>query len=110
VEYVGRRGAAFRAAHALRHELPAWSAAFWLDLQSRPREARAVRKLIERQRGINQDFAYFTHATLDFASSWKTEPPLDPTRYLDLVCEGVSRHLMRRAERPRRTAAAAEPI
>jgi hypothetical protein len=105
VEYLGRRGPATRAAQALRHELPARSAAMWLELKSRPQQARAIRKLAERQRILNDDFAYFTHATLDFASSCKTEPPLDPARYIDLVCEGVSRHLMRRAERLRRAAA-----
>ena len=104
VEYVGRRGPALRAAHTLRHELPARGAAFWLELQSRPQEARAMRKLLERQRGINDDFAYFTHATLDFASSIQNGPALEPASYVDTVCEGVSRHVMRRTSRPRRTA------
>jgi hypothetical protein len=104
-EYVGRRGPALRAAEALRHELPARGAALWFELQSRSHEARALRKLVERRRILNDDFAYFTHATLDFASSCKTDPPLEPARYLDTVCEGVSRHLMRRATRPRRAAA-----
>jgi hypothetical protein len=105
VEYVGRRGPALRAAHALRHELPARGAALWLELQSRPNEARAIRKLVERQRAINDDFAYFTHATLDFAVT--QQGAVDPKRYLDLVCEGVSRHLLRRTGRPRRAAATA---
>jgi thioester reductase-like protein len=104
VEYVGRRGPALRAAHALRHELPARAAARWLELRSRPQQARAMRKLLERQRGINDDFAYFTHATLDFASSVHNGPALEPEQYVTTVCEGVSRHLMRR-DRPRRAAA-----
>jgi thioester reductase-like protein len=101
LEYVGRRGPAFRAAHALHHELPARSSALWLELQSRGDHARAVRRLAERQRAINDDFAYFTHATLDFACATPTLPAVDPVSYLDTVCEGVSRHLLRR-ERPRR--------
>jgi hypothetical protein len=63
-----------------------------------------MRKLVERRRVLNDDFAYFTHATLDFASA--ALPALEPARYLDTVCAGVSRHLMRR-ERPRRVAAQA---
>jgi alcohol-forming fatty acyl-CoA reductase len=106
VEYVGRRGPAFRTVHALRHELPARAAARWLELRSRPQEARAMRKLLERQRGINDDFAYFTHTTLDFASSSKCDPPLEPAQYIATVCEGVSRHLMRRRS-PRRAPAQA---
>jgi hypothetical protein len=106
VEYVGRRGPALRAAHALRHELPARGAALWLELSSRPNEARALRKLAERPRAINDDFAYFTHATLDFATAARSA--LEPKHYLDLVCEGVSRHLLRRRSgRPRRAAATA---
>jgi hypothetical protein len=100
VEYVGRRGPALRTAHALRQDLPARSAALWLEWNKRPQQARALRKLAERQRILNDDFAYFTHATLDFASSTKNDPPLVPERYLDLVCEGVSRNLMMRGARP----------
>jgi thioester reductase-like protein len=100
VEYVGRRGPALRAAHALRHELPARSAALWLEWIRRPQQARAVRKLAERRRILNDDFAYFTHATLDFASSAKNDPPIDPEHYLDTV----SRHLMSRSARPRAAA------
>ncbi len=104
VEYVGRRGPALRAAYALRHELPARGAALWLDLIKEPQQARAIRKLALRQRVLNDDFAYFTHATLDFMSAVPSEP-LQPEHYLDTVCAGVSRHLMTREGRPRRTAA-----
>jgi len=107
VEYVGRRGPAIRAAQALRHELPARGAALWLEWNSRPQQARAVRKLAERRRILNDDFAYFTHATLDFASSAKNDPPIDPERYLETVCAGVSRHLMMRSVRLRGAAARA---
>jgi alcohol-forming fatty acyl-CoA reductase len=105
LDYVGRRGAAFRVAHALHHELRARSSALWLELQNRADHARAVRRLVERQRAINDDFAYFTHATLDFASATPTRPAVDPVRYLDTVCEGVSRYLLRR-QRPHRMPAA----
>ena len=109
VEYIGRRGPAVLAAHALRHTLPARSAALWSELRNRPNDARAIRKLLERQRAINDDFAYFTHATLDFASSSKHDPELEPAGYLATVCEGVSRHLLRR-ERPRRAQASAPGV
>ena len=107
VEYVGRRGPTLRAAHALRHELPARGAALWLEWNRRPQQARALRKLAERRRILNDDFAYFTHATLDFASSTKNDPPLEPERYIDTVCAGVSRNLMMRTGRARGAAAQA---
>jgi thioester reductase-like protein len=96
VDYVGPAGAAFRVAHALRHELPARAARSWLALRRKPSGVRAARKLLERQRAINDEFAYFTHATFDFEHSMPAEPASDPAAYLDLVCAGVARHLLRR--------------
>jgi hypothetical protein len=106
VDYVGPPGPAFRLAHALRHELPARAAASWLTLRRQPRRVRAARSLLERQRSINADFAYFTHATFDFESAVRGGPALDPASYLDLVCEGVARHLLRGE---RRRASARDP-
>lgn len=99
VDYVGSRGPVFHLAHALRHELPARAAALWLSLRRQPQRARAVQKLLLRQRAIHRDFAYFTHATFDFEKSAPTEPAVDPTSYLDLVCEGVDRNLLQRERR-----------
>jgi fatty acyl-CoA reductase len=110
LSFVGRRGPAFHAAHALRHELPGLGASLWLALRRRPDASQSVRRLLERQRAANRDFAYFTHASFDFETSLPLEPRLDPERYIDLVCEGVSRHLLRRGRRlPRASAAAAPP-
>jgi thioester reductase-like protein len=94
--YVGKRGWRFHLAHALHHELPGASAALWLRLRGKERLASAARRLRERQRSVNRDFAYFTHASFDFAATSPLTPALDPSRYLDLVCEGVDRHLLRR--------------
>jgi len=99
VDYVGPPGPVFRLAHGLRHELPARAAALWLGWRKQPRRARAVQKLLQRQRDLHADFAYFTHANFDFASSTPLEPALEPAAYLDLVCEGVSRHLLSRERR-----------
>ena len=97
--YVGRRGWRFHLAHALHHELPGLAAALALRARREPRLARRAQRLRERQRALNREFAYFTHATFDFRSSRPLAPPLDPASYLDVVCEGVERHLLT----PRRT-------
>jgi len=111
LSFVGRRGPAFHAAHALRHELPGLGASLWLALRRRPDASQSVRRLLERQRAANRDFAYFTHASFDFETSVPLEPRLDPERYIDLVCEGVSRHLLRRGRRlPRTRTATAPPL
>ena len=94
--YVGRRDARFHLAHALFHELPGFGASLALRFRRDPRLALALGRLRERQRAVNRDFAYFTHSTFDFRSSRPLQPPLDPASYLDTVCEGVERHLLRR--------------
>lgn len=109
LDFVGRRGPAFHAAHALRHELPGLGASLWLALRGRSDKRQAVLRLLERQRAANRDFAYFTHASFDFESSVPLQPGLDPERYLDLVCEGVSRHLLRRERRLPRTRSGPPP-
>lgn len=98
--YVGRRGWRFQLAHALHHELPGLAASLWLRARGEPRLARMARRLLERQRALAREFAYFTHATFDFRSARPLAPPLDPARYLDTVCAGVEAHLLT----PRRTA------
>jgi thioester reductase-like protein len=100
--YVGRRGPRFHAEHALRHELPGLGAALALRLRGDARRALALRRQLERQRATNRDFAYFTHASFDFQTSAPLAPPLEPEAYLDLVCAGVERHLLRRERRPGR--------
>jgi thioester reductase-like protein len=99
VDYVGRDGPLFRLAHALGHELPAAAGSLWLSLRGRPRAARALQKLRERLRVLHADFAYFTHATFDFEASVPTQPVVEPSPYLELVCGGVARHLLQRERR-----------
>jgi len=94
--FVGLRGARFQMAHVLHHELPGFAASLGFRIRGEARLALAARRLRERQRAANRDFAYFTHATFDFQTSRPLQPPLDPARYLDTVCEGVERHLLRR--------------
>ncbi len=107
LHFVGRRGPLFHMAHALRHELPALGSALLLALRREPNKARALWKLLERQRTTNRDFAYFTHATFDFETSVPLDPPLDPASYLDTVCDGVSRNLLRRERKRERARGAA---
>jgi nucleoside-diphosphate-sugar epimerase len=93
--WMGRRGPRFRVEHALRHELPAHLAAAWLSLRGQVRSSRSVRRLLQAQRDLHRQFAYFTHASFDFRSSAPLAPRLEPRAYLELVCAGVARHLLR---------------
>ena len=104
--FVGPHGPRFHLEHALRHEMPGIGASLWLGLRRDRGRALAARRLLARQRAINREFAYFTHKTFDFRTSVPLEPGLEPASYLDTVCEGVQRHLLRRERRTRRGAAA----
>jgi nucleoside-diphosphate-sugar epimerase len=95
VAWVGRRGARFRLEHGLRHEIPLRASAAWSMLALRSDRARMALRLLERQRALHREFAYFTHATFDFRSSMPLDPPLEPAAYLKTVCAGVQRHLLR---------------
>ncbi len=95
IRYVGPPGLAFRLAHALHHELPALRDVALATLAREPNKARAARGLAERLRATNRDFAYFANATFDFATSVPIDPPLDPAKYIDTVCEGVAKNLLR---------------
>jgi alcohol-forming fatty acyl-CoA reductase len=97
--WLGRRGARFRLEHGLRHEIPLHAAAAWSVLALRSDRARMALRLLERQRAIHREFAYFTHATFDFRSSMPLDPPLEPVTYLKAVCAGVQRHLLRARSR-----------
>jgi thioester reductase-like protein len=102
VAWVGRRGPRFRLEHGLRHEIPLRAAAAWSMLALRSDRARMALRLLERQRALHREFAYFTHATFDFRSSMPLDPPLEPAAYLRTVCAGVQRHLLRpRSQRSR---------
>lgn len=102
--WLGRRGARFRFEHGLRHEIPLRAAAAWSMLALRSDRARMALRLLERQRAVHREFAYFTHATFDFRSSMPLDPPLEPVPYLKAVCTGVQRHLLRvRSRRVRST-------
>jgi alcohol-forming fatty acyl-CoA reductase len=97
--WMGRRGPRFRLEHALRHELPMNAAARWFALRGNEVRARGARRLLAAQRQLHRDFGYFTHASFDFESSVPLEPPLEPRSYLDTVCAGVERHLLRSGRR-----------
>ncbi len=99
VARVVRRGARFQLAQLVHQELPGIAASLGLMLRRERRLAHALDRVRERQRVMNRDFAYFTHATFDFRTSRPLSPALDPVHYLDTVCAGVARHLVRRRAR-----------
>jgi hypothetical protein len=78
IAWLGPRGTAFRLAQLLWHELPELSDRVSFALRGDARGARTAQKLRERRRALHKDFAYFTHATFDFASQPAPAPRPSP--------------------------------
>jgi len=76
------------------HGLPLRAAALGLRALGRGRTARSARRLEQRIAHLNRVFPYFTQQGFDFRGA---PPPagFDPRSYLDVVCAGVRRHLLR---------------
>ncbi|MFL5927719.1 MAG: SDR family oxidoreductase [Gaiellaceae bacterium] len=64
-----------------------------LGALARGRGWRAGARARSRLRRLNRAFAYFTHHTFDFATDPGPRP--EPHAYLDTICSGVHRHLLR---------------
>lgn len=93
--HVGPRGAAFRAAEWLGHRVPARAAEAWFLLARDDRKRQATRRLRERLLHLNRVFPYFTHQTFAFETGDALEDGFVADGYLDVVCAGVHRYLLR---------------
>ena len=96
VAYLGPLGARFSLEELLRHRLPlAWSETRARIAQRHSRR-NSLRRLRERVLELNRVFPYFTHHSFDFRAA---RPVLDedfsPGDYIETVCGGVHRHLLR---------------
>jgi len=99
VRYVGSSQPAFRW-HDLRTQRAVTAlGGLWFGLVRNHRGRRAARRLAERQATINRVFPYFTTSTFDFRSSVPLDDDYEPLAYVELVCDGVHRNLMRQDPR-----------
>ena len=91
VPYLGPAGIRFRLADWLHHDLRVRLVSLFSA-----RARRSGTKLLERMRYLNEAFPYFTQNTFDFRS--KAFPPEHhpPQEYVETVCRGIHRYLLRR--------------
>lgn len=90
VPYLGPPGAWLRLAHWRHHELPLALAAL---VSKRARRGRRV--LRSRIAALNRSFVYFTHHSFDFRTSRPALADFEPRAYVETVCRGIHRHLLR---------------
>jgi fatty acyl-CoA reductase len=91
VPYLGPAGARFTFFDRLHHELPVRVASLFSE-----RARRSGHKLLERLRHLNDAFPYFTQNTFDFRSESIPPETHPPREYVETVCQGIHRHLLRR--------------
>jgi alcohol-forming fatty acyl-CoA reductase len=92
VPYLGPAGPRYQIAHWRHHELP-----LRLARVVSPRSARRAGRLRERIAQLNRAFPYFTQNSFDFRSAAApAENAPEPRAYVETVCRGIHRHLLRR--------------
>lgn len=90
VKYLGPRDFRFHVADAIHHRLPLAAAA----LKSRDLR-RKTKSLRTRLAHINRAFPYFTSNSFEFHSSEPLDHGFEPAGYVQTVCGGVHRHILR---------------
>ncbi|MDO8644481.1 MAG: SDR family oxidoreductase [bacterium] len=99
LQYVGSRSPRFLFKEWQYHRAPNALLQLWYQLQGEAEKGKQVRRLQEQLYYLNRAFPYFTHNTFDFRSSVPLSDPLfKKERYVETVCRGVYRHLMKRDE------------
>ncbi len=96
VTYLGPRGLRFWLEELVRHRIPLAVAETRARLLRRRTRLNSIRRLRERVLELNRVFPYFTHHSFDFRAA---EPALgddfNASEYMQTVCAGVHRHLLR---------------
>lgn len=100
IAYLGPLGRRFRVEEFIHHRVPLGWSEFRARLGRRRTRQNSIRRLRERVLELNRVFPYFTHHSFDFRAA---RPVLDqqfnPRAYIETVCAGVHRHLLRQDPR-----------
>ena len=89
VPYLGPAGPLYRLVDGVLHGLPVGAAGLFSK-----RARRSGRKLRERIHRLNRAFPYFTQSSFDFRSERPSDGPA-AREYVETVCRGIHRHLLR---------------
>lgn len=100
LKWVGTTGGLpYRARALVHHEAPARVARAVLSVTGQFKLQKRVGKLTQKISYLNEAFPYFTHNTFRFESSEKfDDPAFEPEAYVELVCRGFYRNLVRKDE------------
>lgn len=95
VSYIGSRNSIFRLYEFVQQVLPTKLAAAWLAIRGDREKSRSLQSLGRKLSDINSVFAYFTHNTFDFRPSVPILRGFNSYLYVQIVCYGALKHLMK---------------
>jgi thioester reductase-like protein/1-acyl-sn-glycerol-3-phosphate acyltransferase len=96
VRYLGPDGRRFRVEEWLRHSAPMAVQVWRYRLFRQSAKAGSMRRLRERVLELNRVFPYFTQNSFDFRTKRSlSDEEFKPEAYIQTVCSGVHRHLLR---------------
>ncbi|MBI2339789.1 MAG: SDR family oxidoreductase, partial [Deltaproteobacteria bacterium] len=97
LRYVGADNLRFKFRNWQYHRLPTFIFRHWFGLRGKKRQKRMIVRLREQLDYLNEGFPYFTHNTFNFRSSMPfSSPGFKAREYIETVCRGVYRYLMKR--------------
>ncbi len=100
LRYTGPDNLAFRLRHWQWHLGPGKALAAWFKLFGNEKKRKQIERLTGQLHYLNTGFPYFTHCTFDFRPSMPIDDAnFEKKAYIETVCGGVYRFLMKKDER-----------
>ncbi len=97
VSWIGPASKRFTLEELRHHRVPLRVARVGLRVARQHKKVRQATRVGEKLKFLNRAFPYFTHNTFDFrAADPSGDPHWDVDTYIELVCRGVYRHLMKK--------------
>ncbi len=97
VSWIGPASRRFALEEMRHHRVPLKVARVGLRVAQQHKKLRQATRVGEKLKFLNRAFPYFTHNTFDFhATDLTGDPHWTVDGYIELICRGVYRHLMKK--------------
>ncbi|KAF4636017.1 hypothetical protein G7Y89_g2070 [Cudoniella acicularis] len=99
VTYIGPRNFKFKVHDYLHQKLPLLAAKTYSSVRSDEKMREETEKMGALVESINQTFPHFVHHTFDFTPEEEVTAGMDNKAYIQIVCEGVDKHILQPARK-----------
>lgn len=100
LRYTGPNNLTFKLRHWQWHLGPGKALSAWFKLTGNEKNRKQIERLTGQLHYLNTGFPYFTHCTFDFQASMPiADADFEKKAYIETVCSGVYRFLMKKDER-----------